>query len=116
MEQLTLVVSCIFLIWGICRMSQLEEKMINRPMMIMHILAYLVVIIIDSLQFTIDDKSSEAFEIYTICLLAVYTLATIILGLIVIKLVTEIQGIKSFEGSLAISLMNATKRQRSPGL
>jgi len=79
--------------------------------MIMHILAFLVVIIIDSLQFTIDDNGSKSFEIYTICLLAVYSLATIILGLIVNKLVTEIQGIKSFEGSLAVSLINATKRR-----
>ncbi len=48
-EQLLLVASCIVLVWAICslvRLSKsLSEKMVNKVMIIMHIVAYLVIII-----------------------------------------------------------------------
>ncbi len=48
-EQLSLVASCIVLVWSICRLVRLAEslceKMVNKVMIIMHIVAYLVIII-----------------------------------------------------------------------
>jgi hypothetical protein len=48
-EQLSLVASCIVLVWAICRLvrlaKSLSEKMVNKVMIIMHIVAYLVIII-----------------------------------------------------------------------
>ncbi len=48
-EQLTLVASCIVLVRAICRLvrlaKSLSEKMVNKVIIIMHIVAYLAIII-----------------------------------------------------------------------
>ncbi len=52
-EQLSLVASCIVLVWAICRLvrlaKSLSEKMVNKVIVIMHIVAYLVIIISNAL-------------------------------------------------------------------
>ncbi len=52
-EQLSLVASCIVLVWAICRIvrlaKSLSEKMVNKVMIIMHIVAFLAIIIVNVL-------------------------------------------------------------------
>ena len=52
-EQLSLVASCIVLVWAICRLvrlaKSLSEKMVNKVMIIMHIVAFLAIIIVNVL-------------------------------------------------------------------
>jgi hypothetical protein len=58
--------------------------MVNKVMIIMHIVAYLVIIIVNALSYgTYGRNGLRAVEIYTICNLAVYSLCTVIFGLIV---------------------------------
>ena len=85
---MSLVVSCIVLVWAICRLvrlaKSLSEKMVNKVMIIMHIVAYLVVIIVNVLSYGAYNKESlRAAEIYTMCNLAVYSVCTVIFGVIV---------------------------------
>jgi hypothetical protein len=51
-EQLLLVASCIVLVWAIYRLvrlaKSLSEKMVNKVMIMMHIVAYLVIIIVNA--------------------------------------------------------------------
>jgi hypothetical protein len=87
-EQLSLVASCIVLVWAICRLvrlaKSLSEKMVNKVMIIMHIAAYLVIIISNVLSFVGFNKGSlRAFAITDICNLAVYSVCTVVFGLIV---------------------------------
>ena len=85
-EQLSLVASCIVLVWAICRLvrlaKSLSEKMVNKVMIIMHIVANLVIIISNALSYVSFD-GLRAFEILAICNLAVYSVCTVIFGLIV---------------------------------
>jgi hypothetical protein len=87
-EQLSLVASCIVLVWAICRLvrlaKSLSEKMANKVMIIMHIVAYLSIIISNANSYVTFSKSTlRAYEISTICNLAVYSVCTVIFGVIV---------------------------------
>ena len=71
-KQLSLVASCIVLVWAICRLvrlaKSLSEKMVNKVMIIMHIVAYLAIIISNVLFYVTYHKDSlRAYEIYCIC-------------------------------------------------
>ena len=70
-EQLSLVASCIVLVWAICRLvrlaKSLSEKMVNKVMIIMHIVAYLVTIIVNVLAYVTYSRSLRALTISTIC-------------------------------------------------
>ena len=48
-EQLSLIASCIVLVWAICRLvrlaKSLSDNMVNKVMILMHIVAYVVIII-----------------------------------------------------------------------
>jgi hypothetical protein len=52
-------------------------------MIIMHIIAYLVIIIANVQSFVANSDSLRAYEISAICNLAVYSVSTVIFGLIV---------------------------------
>ena len=53
-------------------------------MIIMHIVAYLVIIIVDVLSYGAYDKNGlRAYEIINICNLAVYSVCNVIFGVIV---------------------------------
>ncbi len=86
-EQLSLVASCIVLVWAICRLDRLakslSEKMVKKVMIIMHIVAYLFIIITNVLSSACNRVSFRAFEISAICNLGVYSVCTVIFGLIV---------------------------------
>ncbi len=56
--------------------------MVNKVMIIMHIVAYLVIIISNALSYVGFD-GLRAFEILAICNLAVNSVCTVIFGLIV---------------------------------
>ena len=75
------------MVWAICRLvrlaNSLSEKMVNKVMILMHIVAYLVIIIVDVLSYVIFNDSLRAYEIYEMCYLAVYSVCTVILGVIV---------------------------------
>jgi hypothetical protein len=57
--------------------------MVNKPMIIMHIIAYLALIIVNVLAYFFYFGTSGAYEISAICNLAVYSVCTLIFGLIV---------------------------------
>ncbi len=86
-DQLSLVLSCIVLVWAICRLvrlaKSLSEKMVKKVMIIMHTVAYLAIIIVNVLSYLTYNDSLRAYEISVICTLAVYSVCTVIFGLIV---------------------------------
>ncbi len=59
-EQLSLVASCIVLVWAICRLvrlaKSLSEKIVNKVMIIMHIIAYFVIIMSNVLSYATSYK------------------------------------------------------------
>ena len=57
--------------------------MVNNVMIIMHIVAYLVIIIANVLSYVAYNDSFRAYEIYWMCTLAVYSVCTVIFGVIV---------------------------------
>ena len=74
--------------WAICRLvrlaKSLSEKMVNKVMIIMHIVAYLVIIMANVLSYGSYGKNGlRAYEIYYMCNLAVYSVCTVIFGVIV---------------------------------
>ncbi len=68
---MSLVLSCVVLMWGIYRMVRLvgsyNNLMANKVMIIMHIVAYLAIIIVNALQFLYYNRGLRAYEISTIC-------------------------------------------------
>jgi hypothetical protein len=82
-----LVVSCIVLIWGIFRLvrlnKSLNDKMGNKVIITMHIVAYLAIILVNLLSSPSYSPKFRAFEIRNICGLAVFSMCTAIFGLIV---------------------------------
>ena len=59
------------LIWGICRMVRLvgsiKNMMANKVTIIMHIAAYLLIIVSNATQTFLYNKSARAYEIATVC-------------------------------------------------
>ena len=65
---MSLVASCIVLVWAIYRLVRLakllSDKMVNKVMIIMHIIAYLVVIISNVLSYvSYSNRDFRAYEI-----------------------------------------------------
>ncbi len=75
------------MVWAICRLvrlaKSLSEKMVNKVMIIMHIVAYMVIIISNALSYVAYSDGSRAIEISVICNMAVYSVCTVIFGMIV---------------------------------
>jgi hypothetical protein len=59
-------------------------------MIAMHIVDYLAIIISDAIQYFYDNRSLRAFEISTICLMAISFVSSLIFALIVNTIVTKI--------------------------
>ena len=57
--------------------------MVNKVMIIMHIVAYLVIIIANVLAYATLREGLRAYEITNICDFAVYSVCTVIFGVIV---------------------------------
>jgi hypothetical protein len=90
-----LVISCIVLIWGIARLARLVRDLrvmlVNRAMIVLHIVAYLFIIVVNIVQSAAYFKNSlRAYEIMTIFSLVVYFFCTLIFGLLVNTIVTKI--------------------------
>ena len=71
-EQISLVLSCIVLIWSIARMARIVRDsrniLVNKLMIVMHIVAYLFIIAVNIVQAAAYYKSGLiAYEITTIC-------------------------------------------------
>ena len=88
------MVSCIVLVWSICRMVKLvgsiNNMMANKVTIMMHIVAYLFIIIVKALQFVLYYGSWRAYEISSICAFVVFFVCTLIFCLIVNTMVTRI--------------------------
>ena len=81
--------------------------MANKVTIIMHIVAYLFIIIVNPLQLMLYYLGClRAYEISTICYLVVYFVCTLIFGLIVNTIVTKIENATNFAESNNSSLMN----------
>jgi len=67
---LSLVVSCIVLVWGISRLvkivQQASDIMGNKAIIAVHIFDYILVIIVNTLQFEYTYKSLKASELSSI--------------------------------------------------
>jgi hypothetical protein len=57
--------------------------MVNKVIITMHIVAYLAIIMMNALAYLTVNRSLRAYEIESICLLAVYSVCTVIFALIV---------------------------------
>jgi hypothetical protein len=59
-ELFSLVLSCIVLVWGIYRLVKLSvsfrDLMVNKTMILMHIVAYLAIVVVSALQFFFPEK------------------------------------------------------------
>jgi hypothetical protein len=85
---MSIVGSCIVLVWAICRLvrlaNSLSKKMVNKVMVIMHIVAYMAIIISNCLGYlTFLDGGLKSYKIIAICGLTVYCVCSVIFGLIV---------------------------------
>ncbi len=84
----------------------MNNIMANKVTIIMHIVAYLFIIVSNALQEMLSFGSLRAYEISTICNLVVYFVCTLIFGLIVNTIVTKIENATNFCESNNSSLMN----------
>ncbi len=94
-EQMSLVLSCIVLIWGITRLVRLaqdfSDMLVKKVLILLHIVAYMFIILVNISQTAATYKGGlRAFQISTICLLAVYSVCDLIFGLIVNTILTKI--------------------------
>jgi hypothetical protein len=84
----SLILSCIVLIWSICRLARivgsLSDMMVSKVMLVMHIATYLFIIFVNVLvNLTYFCGSFRTMKISTICGLIVYSVCNLIFGLIV---------------------------------
>jgi hypothetical protein len=68
----------------------MNSIMANKVTIIMHIVAYIFIIVVDATQTMMYFDSPRAYEISTVCNLVVYFVCTLIFGLIVNTIVTKI--------------------------
>ncbi len=97
------------LIWGICRMMRLvgslNTMLANKVTIIMHIVAFMVIIFTNALQNMSYFGNSSIYEIATICNMVVYFFCTLIFGLILNTIVTKIVSATNFDESISPSLI-----------
>lgn len=87
--------SCIVLVLGIYRMvricGSIPDMLPNKFIMIIHILAYFIIIVFNAFQYMIYNLGMKAYEIYSICDLVAYFLSNLIFGLILNTIVAKIE-------------------------
>lgn len=104
-SQASLAMSCVVIVWGISKMviffGSFDEMLPNKITIIMHIFAYLFVIIANVLQLILadDDDGWKDYEILTICLFVIYFFCNLVFGFILNTIITKIE----IATSLAIS-------------
>ena len=107
--QASLVMSCIVLVWGIYRMVRFfgsyNDMLPNKVIIIMHIVAYLFVIITNVVQ-GFFSYNLRTYKISIICAFVVYFVCTLIFGLIVNTIVVKIEIATKSTGSPISSLSN----------
>jgi len=92
-QSASLVMSCVVLIWAICRMlmffGSTKKILPKKVTIIVLILTYLLLAIVDvSLPVTFFNDGLDADEKSTICVLVAYFLCTLIFGFIVNRIAT----------------------------
>ncbi len=80
--------------------------MANKVTIILHVVAYLFIIVVDATQTMFYFGSIRAHKISTICYLVIYFVCTLIFGLIVNTIVTKIENATNFAESNSSSLLN----------
>jgi hypothetical protein len=125
-EQLSLVLSCIVLASGIFRLvrivKSLVEKMVNKTMISMHIVAYLFIVVADVIQILyaglVKSQGWGGVEISTICFLFVYSVCSLIFGLLVNAILTKIVNAANISDleSGALSLMKGSFQREEEAL
>ena len=68
----------------------MKNMMVNKVMITLHIVFYLAIIIVNASQFLFINDNLKESEISTVCLLVVYSVCSLIFGLIVNTIVTRI--------------------------
>ena len=96
--------SCIFLVWSFFRLARIVQSlstlMPNKVVILLHITAYLLIIVVNVLQFLCYPRGNDdyrAFEISSICSLVVYFVCALIFGIIINIIVTKIVSTKKSE-------------------
>ena len=70
--------------------GSINNMIANKVTIIMHIVAYLAIIIVNATAYTLQFYDPRAAEISIICAFVVYFVCTLIFGLIVNTIVTKI--------------------------
>ena len=101
--------SCIVLVWGICRLIKLvrlsSSLIANKITISLHIFAYLAIIIVNVLPYLFINRGLAAYEILCICNLVVYSVCTLIFGVIVNIIVTKIVKAKISESDTIANVL-----------
>ena len=85
--------------------------MVNKVMILMHIVAYLFIIVVNALQFLFAYGSLKANDISTMCSMVVWSVCTLIFGVIANTIVSKIlNATASDTESVAFSLMTAAAK------
>jgi hypothetical protein len=74
----------------------MKNMMVNKVMISLHIVFYLAIIIVNASQFLLIENTLKESEISTVCLLVVYSVCSLIFGLIVNTIVTRIINATNF--------------------
>jgi hypothetical protein len=86
-ENLNLVLSLIVLVWGMVRLIKIvgsaSSMLVNKVMIIMHVVAYLFIIVTNAPGFYYYELNAKTYRIWTTCDLVVYSVCSTILCLIV---------------------------------
>ena len=95
--------------WGICRLVKLvrlsSSLNANKITISLHIFAYLALIIVNALPYLFINRGLEAYEILCICNLVVYSVCTLIFGVIVNIIVTKIVKAKISESDTIANVL-----------
>ena len=101
--------SCIVLVWGICRLIKLvrlsSSLIANKITISLHIFSYLTNIIVNALPYLFINRGLGAYEILCICNLVVYSVCTLIFGVIVNIIVTKIVKAKISESDTIANVL-----------
>jgi len=88
-----MVISCSVLVWAIVRLVRLKksrsEKMVNKIMITIHIVAYLFIIIASALTIWVPINDLREFKISQISTFVVYCVCSVLFGVIVYQLTTK---------------------------
>lgn len=110
--------SCIFLVWSFFRLARIVQSlstlMPNKVVIMLHITAYLLIIVVNVLQFLCYPRGKSddyrAFEISSICSLVVYFVYALIFGIIINIIVTKIVSTEKSETRESITARESERK------